>query len=176
MSRVVRVWLRPSPLTAPVSAAIVVQVRIMASLSHPNVVRYFDSFLDEGKLNIIMEFCDQGDLQQYLKRRTRDRESVAEDDIWRIFLQIAAGLHYLHMQRVLHRDMKSANVFMCKVCTRLGSRGLQPCALSPKRVCGRCAGRFREDRRPRRCPRAGHQHELCAHKCGHAVLPLPRAV
>ncbi len=91
----------------------------MAALSHPNVVKYFDSFLDEGKLNIVMEFCDGGDLQQYLKRHARDREFVPEETIWSIFLQIAAGLHYIHSQRVLHRDMKSANVFLCKVSSGL---------------------------------------------------------
>lgn len=86
----------------------------MASLNHPNIVRYFDSFLDDGKLNIIMEYCDQGDLQQFLKKFTQAKVFVREEQVWEIFLQIAIALHYLHSQRILHRDMKSANVFMCK--------------------------------------------------------------
>ena len=91
------------------------QVQVMAALDHPNVVRYFDSFLDDGKLNIIMEYCDQGDLQQYLKKHAQGKVFVPEERIWSIFLQITVSLHYLHSQRILHRDMKSANVFMCKV-------------------------------------------------------------
>jgi NIMA (never in mitosis gene a)-related kinase len=36
-----------------------------------------------------------------------------EERAWNIFLQMASGLHYIHTQRILHRDMKSANVFLC---------------------------------------------------------------
>lgn len=58
----------------------VVEVRLLASIDSPFVVRYFDSFLDgeqsASTLNIIMEYCEKGDLQQRLKvtqrRRRRD--------------------------------------------------------------------------------------------------------
>lgn len=86
----------------------------MAALDSPYVVRYYDSFIDESKLNIIMGYCDRGDLQSLL-RKQKERKPLAEKRIWSLFLQIALGLHYLHANRVLHRDMKSANVFLCSV-------------------------------------------------------------
>lgn len=36
------------------------EVRVLASLNHPNIVKYFETFIDEksGKLQIVMEYCD----------------------------------------------------------------------------------------------------------------------
>jgi len=86
----------------------------MADLDHEYCVRYYDSFIDEGKLNIVMEYCDRGDLQRLLKNQ--GNKKLKEDVIWRLFIQMALGLRYLHTKRILHRDIKSANVFLCKVC------------------------------------------------------------
>lgn len=97
-----------------------VQVRIMASLDHPNVVRYYDSFLEKNMLNIVMEYCEEGDLQMFLKKCAQRRVFPPEDIIWRFFLQIAVALHYLHGRRILHRDIKSANIFVGKVCASAG--------------------------------------------------------
>ena len=45
------------------------EVRLMASLSHPHVVHYFDSFIDGSLLNIVMGLCDGGDLQHFLQQK-----------------------------------------------------------------------------------------------------------
>lgn len=90
------------------------EVHIMASLDSPYVVRYFDSFLDEGLLCIVMELCDRGDLSRMIrKQKERLGTPLPEDRIWHIAIQIMIGVAYLHSQRVLHRDLKSANVFLC---------------------------------------------------------------
>ncbi|CAE7938502.1 NEK5, partial [Symbiodinium sp. KB8] len=86
------------------------EVRLLYEMDSPYVVEYYDSFLDDDRLNIVMEYCDRGDLQQALKRQ--GGKPVPEETIWGVFIQIALGLHDLHAARILHRDMKSANVFM----------------------------------------------------------------
>jgi NIMA (never in mitosis gene a)-related kinase len=83
----------------------------MASLSSPYVVRYFDSFNDEGALGIVMELCSGGDLQRALKARAGG-PPLAEAEVWRTFLHILLGVAYLHSRRTLHRDLKTANVFL----------------------------------------------------------------
>jgi len=91
------------------------EVKLLASLDYTHVVRYYDSFVEKGTLYIVMEFCNQGDLQRMIKRyKDKGESSLPEKRIWSIFLQIVLGLHYIHKRRVLHRDMKSANVFLKK--------------------------------------------------------------
>ncbi|GMF33212.1 unnamed protein product [Phytophthora lilii] len=63
-----------------------------------------------------MEYCSGGDLRSYLKTAHRANgkqiQSLTEDKIWYWFVQLALGLHHMHQQRVLHRDVKAANIFL----------------------------------------------------------------
>ena len=92
------------------------EVRILASLNHPNIIGYKDAFYDENSrtLNIIMEYADEGDIshkiQENLKRRLRFEEST----IWEWIIQLLKGLKYLHDNKIMHRDLKCANIFLMK--------------------------------------------------------------
>ena len=92
------------------------EVRILASVNSPYIIGYKESFIDESDqtLCIIMEYADDGDLYQKIKLYTKNNTFFREDDIWRIFIQITKGLHDLHEYDILHRDLKSANVFLFK--------------------------------------------------------------
>ena len=92
------------------------EVRILASVNSPYVIGYRESFIDEIEqtLCIIMEYADDGDLYQKIKLYINNKTYFMEHDIWRIFIQITKGLHDLHEYNILHRDLKSANVFLFK--------------------------------------------------------------
>ena len=92
------------------------EVRVLASLSHPNVVDYKEAFYDEESmtLNIVMEFADEGDLANKIKSAKNLKTFITEAEIWSCFIQIIAGLKSLHDKKIMHRDLKSANVFMTK--------------------------------------------------------------
>lgn len=47
------------------------EVYILASLNHPNIIQYFDSFIFENKLHIVMEYALQGNLHDYIKRQDK---------------------------------------------------------------------------------------------------------
>ena len=90
------------------------EVRILASVKSNFVVSYKEAFFDEkdNTLCIIMEFADKGDLYQKIVQHKKSAILFEESDIWRIFIQLVKGLKSLHDLKILHRDMKSANVFL----------------------------------------------------------------
>ncbi len=91
------------------------EISILGSLSSPYVVGYIDSFVSATKVNIIMEFCENGDLQSYMnKKLSQGITQLTENTIWKIFIQICLGVNYLHSKNIIHRDLKSLNIFLCK--------------------------------------------------------------
>ncbi|KAG2783450.1 hypothetical protein PC116_g13575 [Phytophthora cactorum] len=92
-----------------------VEVDLMKKLRHPNLIRLLSSFVGPSPLrqpHIVMEYCSGGDLRTYLKTHKMQRSCLDEDKIWYWFVQLALGLHHMHQQRVLHRDLKTANIFL----------------------------------------------------------------
>ena len=90
------------------------EIRILASVNSPYVVSYKESFIDETDqtLCIVMEYADEGDLFQKITLYKQLHAYFLEDDVWKIFIQITKGLHDLHEYNILHRDIKSANIFL----------------------------------------------------------------
>ncbi|CAG9315583.1 unnamed protein product [Blepharisma stoltei] len=60
-----------------------------------------------------MEYADGGDLHTKIKNHILCNTSFPESQIWTIFIQLIRGLKALHDNKILHRDLKSANIFMC---------------------------------------------------------------
>ena len=90
------------------------EVRILASVKSNFVVSYKEAFFDEKDrtLCIVMEFADNGDLYQKITEHKKRSLFFEESTIWRIFIQLVKGLKALHDLNILHRDLKSANVFL----------------------------------------------------------------
>ena len=79
------------------------EVKILKLAKHPNIVRYFDSFLENGSLKIIMEFADQGTLSTQTLIWT-------EETVWGFLAQMGSALTYLHSIGIIHRDLKPENI------------------------------------------------------------------
>ena len=92
------------------------EVRILASLSHKNIIGYKEAFYDKTSetLNIVMEYADDGDLNTKIKQNIKNKAYFEEDVIWKTLIQILEGLKYLHQKCIIHRDLKSANIFLTK--------------------------------------------------------------
>jgi len=86
------------------------EVRILSSLSHPNIVQYLDSARQQGELCIWMEYCEGGTLALAIKRRAGTPFETAVVVRW--LHQLASALTYVHAECILHRDLKTANVFL----------------------------------------------------------------
>ncbi|CAI2386759.1 unnamed protein product [Moneuplotes crassus] len=92
------------------------EVRILASIKHQNIVTFKEAFIDHPSetLCIVMEYAHEGDLFDKIAWQQKIGEYIDETYIWRVFLQILEGLGSLHKMKILHRDIKSANVFLFK--------------------------------------------------------------
>ena len=90
------------------------EIRILASIKDKNVISYKEAFFDEkdSSLGIVMEYADKGDLFQVINERKKTKNYFDEQEIWKTFVQLLKGLKSLHDLNILHRDIKSANVFL----------------------------------------------------------------
>ena len=92
------------------------EVRILASINHPNVIGYKEAFWDEqgSSLNIVMEYADDGDLESKIVKMRKEGGMFNESLIWSYSIQMIEGLKALHDKKIMHRDIKSANIFLVK--------------------------------------------------------------
>ena len=99
------------------------EVRLLASLDHKNIIGYKEAFFDDRSktLNIVMEYAEGGDLSTKIKEIRRKNSYFEEETIWSTLIQILEGLKYLHQSCIIHRDLKSANIFLTKNgCVKIG--------------------------------------------------------
>ena len=92
------------------------EIRILASINNKNIISYKEAFFDENdsSLDIVMEYADQGDLFQLITEHKKTKKHFTEEEIWNTLIQLLNGLKSLHELNILHRDLKSANVFLFK--------------------------------------------------------------
>jgi NIMA (never in mitosis gene a)-related kinase len=86
------------------------EATLLSRLRHPNIVSFIESFRATGNLHIVMEFADGGDLEAWLKQR-RGR-LLSEDSVLHMFVQLSLAIKHIHDRKILHRDLKSQNVFL----------------------------------------------------------------
>ncbi|XP_060708843.1 uncharacterized protein LOC132834193 [Hemiscyllium ocellatum] len=90
------------------------EVKVLSMLDHPNIINYYDSFEEDGVLMIEMEYADGGTLAQRLNVFLLQDQELEEQQILNLFHQMVAAICYLHKHNVLHRDLKTANLFLTK--------------------------------------------------------------
>lgn len=99
------------------------EVEVLSRMRHPNIVAYHESFNNQGMLCIVMDFCDGGDL--YGRINAQKGVHFSEDCILDWFVQLCLALKHVHDRKILHRDIKSQNVFLTSTGTvKLGDFGI----------------------------------------------------
>ncbi|NXO92316.1 NEK4 kinase, partial [Certhia brachydactyla] len=89
------------------------EAQLLSQLRHPNIVTYRESWQgDDGHLYIVMGFCEGGDL--YHKLKEQKGKLFPENQVVEWFVQIAMALQYLHEKHILHRDLKTQNIFLTR--------------------------------------------------------------
>ena len=92
------------------------EVRFLASIKHINVISYKEAFYDDESqcLCLVMEYADAGDLYEKIQLYQKKGTYMSESFIWSLIIQLARGLKCLHDLNIVHRDLKSANVFLTR--------------------------------------------------------------
>ncbi|EFJ24233.1 hypothetical protein SELMODRAFT_414787 [Selaginella moellendorffii] len=86
------------------------EVRTMALLRHPHIVRLYEVFETPRDVLIVMEYAERGDLYEYLLVQRNQRLEEAEAR-W-FFQQLITGVEYCHSKSAIHRDIKVENLFL----------------------------------------------------------------
>jgi len=84
------------PRDSSEAAAILQESHILASVEHPFVIRYYDSFVEHSKLYLVMEYAPNGSLYSMLVEYQRVGKYVDEVLLWRYCIQLLVGLHAIH--------------------------------------------------------------------------------
>ena len=100
------------------------EIKLLQELKHPNIVLYKESFLDENQnLNIVTTFCEGGDLYQRIFQTQKN--FFPEKTIINALVQLLLGLSYIHDKKIVHRDIKTKNIFIQNEHTlRIGDFGI----------------------------------------------------
>uniref|UniRef100_A0A6I8NVD4 non-specific serine/threonine protein kinase n=1 Tax=Ornithorhynchus anatinus TaxID=9258 RepID=A0A6I8NVD4_ORNAN len=115
------------------------EVAVLANMKHPNIVLYRESFEESGSLYIVMDYCEGGDL---FKRINAQKGILfPEEQIMDWFVQICLALKHVHDRKILHRDIKSQNIFLTKDGTvQLGDFGIARVLNSTVELARTCIG------------------------------------
>ncbi|KAF0498698.1 Pkinase-domain-containing protein [Gigaspora margarita] len=77
-------------------------------LHHPNIISLFEVIPSENKIYMVLEYCEGGELYDFLVNRKRLKENLAR----KMFGQLCRAVKYCHDRRVVHRDLKLENILL----------------------------------------------------------------
>ena len=90
------------------------EAQLLSKLRHPNIIAYKESFLEEEteSLCIVTAYAEEGDLFTHIRRAREARRHFSERQVLDWTSQIALALDHIHGLRVMHRDLKTQNIFL----------------------------------------------------------------
>lgn len=97
------------------------EVDVFSKLHHPNIISYYGNFIRGEVLFIEMEYADEGNLAQVLNET---EEFLPERYVLNVFEQVTSAISYMHGENILHRDLKTANVFLKRGIVKIGDFGI----------------------------------------------------
>ena len=93
------------------------EVIILKRLDHSNIIKFKDVFTKtkpNNTLNIVTEYADDGDLNKKILKLKERKSPFTEKQIIDYLTQICLALNHIHKKKIIHRDLKSGNVFLTK--------------------------------------------------------------
>lgn len=101
-----------------------VEAQLLSKLNHPAIVKFHASFVEQSNFCIITEYCEGRDLDYKIQEYKEAGKIFPENQIVEWFIQLLLGVDYMHERRILHRDLKSKNIFLKNNQLKIGDFGV----------------------------------------------------
>ncbi|KAF2459838.1 P-loop containing nucleoside triphosphate hydrolase protein [Lineolata rhizophorae] len=93
---------------AKLAQKFVTELQIHSKLHHPNIVEFYRAFSFQQNTYVVLEICENGSLADALKKR----KYFTMPEIRRFIIQTCGAVKYLHHRHIIHRDLKTGNLFL----------------------------------------------------------------
>ncbi|XP_063578268.1 serine/threonine-protein kinase Nek11 isoform X16 [Pongo abelii] len=100
------------------------EAQLLSKLDHPAIVKFHASFVEQDNFCIITEYCEGRDLDDKIQEYKQAGKIFPENQIIDWFIQLLLGVDYMHERRILHRDLKSKNIFLKNNLLKIGDFGV----------------------------------------------------
>ncbi|XP_054585528.1 serine/threonine-protein kinase Nek11 isoform X3 [Eptesicus fuscus] len=100
------------------------EAQLLSKLDHPAIVKFHASFVEQDNFCIITEYCEGRDLDCKIQEYKEAGKTFSEGQIIEWFIQLLLGVDYMHERRILHRDLKSKNIFLKNNLLKIGDFGV----------------------------------------------------
>ena len=102
------------------------EAKFLELLSHPNIVHFREIYKNsKNEVCIVMDYADGGDMAKVIKEYKAQNVFMTEQRILHYFAQIALAIKHVHANKIIHRDLKSGNVFLTQnAIVKLGDFGI----------------------------------------------------
>ena len=88
------------------------EITVLKALRHPYIVTYRESFMEKKCLCIVMDYADGGDMYNRIAKQKEIGCLFPEEQILDWFVQMALAMNHIHDKKILHRDLKTQNIFL----------------------------------------------------------------
>ncbi|CAH8517729.1 unnamed protein product [Heterobilharzia americana] len=90
------------------------EICVLKDLNHENIVRLYDHSISSTGVYLVMEYCNGGDLSEYLQAK----RTLPEDTIRHFLIQIGSAMDAMNRKGFMHRDLKPGNILLshCRDC------------------------------------------------------------
>ena len=132
--------MRLNGLDEPTIMQLFTEVKVLQAIKHPNIIEMKDSYRTKSnKLVLILEYASNGDLDNYIKDRQESPIDQRQIEIW--ILQLCLALKHSHDHKIIHRDLKTSNIFLDEFNNlKLGDFGLAKNLINSTQNCKGFAG------------------------------------
>ncbi|XP_049865960.1 serine/threonine-protein kinase Nek8-like [Pectinophora gossypiella] len=112
------------------------EVKILSSMNHPNIIKFYDCYYTDNNVMISMEYATSGNLAEYMYQKYP--KLIKQEEVLFYFCQVLLGVNYMHTMNIIHRDLKAENILLTGkhgLIVKIGDFGISKMLASAKKTC-----------------------------------------